>query len=173
MVGVKKTDRHDFLGQVTIREEPNKLPEMSIELKDAPNTQEIPKDYSLIYQQPPSHMSIFSENDDGQIGIEGTVEYRCDMKPFYSEDYRRVCRERLRKSTVKRELKTLGDNSLLAIKPVPARDPSFSKKRKLEDKKERMEKNELVDLLFAIFEKGTYYDIKKHWQHPPVSQLNT
>lgn len=34
------------------------------------------------------------------------------------------------------------------------------KKRKFEEKRERMEKEELIDLIFTTFESATYYDLK-------------
>jgi len=144
------------LGSVRIREEKGagKLPEMSIVLKgDYPPN--FPKDYDLLYSKPDTTMHVFYESPiNAQVSAEGTVENKCDVKPHNTEEYRKIIKGRHEKSLIRtRVTQTIDD---LEVKLVTG----FNKKRKVEDKRERMEKNDLLNLLFSKFEKNSYYDMK-------------
>jgi len=152
-----KLPKNAQVGAVKLKEESGKSTEMTISIKtDDPS---IPKEYNLLYMAPPSSTYIFSENEDGQLSMDGNVEYKCDMKLVIGQEYRQLCRDRTVKSNQKnRSIQPMDDS--LTLKSISSRDVN-TKKRKLEsEKRERMEKNDLIDIIFGIFEKSTYYDIK-------------
>jgi len=156
----KQSDKTDALGTINIKEDvATKVYDMSIKLKESPTIQDLPKEYSLNCKPPPNLMNIFSENqEDGRMAIEGTVEFSCDVKPQYSEEYKRLCRGRLDKSMTKtRVLKTIDqEKDKELMKPIREN----LTKKKVEDKRERIDKDVLIDKIFTLFEKQAFYDLK-------------
>jgi len=149
------------LGTVKIKEEKDsgKLAEMKLILKgDYAN--EFPKEYNIDYTQSKIPMQIFSELKQGQVSIEGSVEYQCDVKPLDSQVYRHLVRERVEKTKMReRALIPIEENQVGSFKIDKQRlhDP---KKRRMEDRRERMGKEELMDVLFTIFEEKTHFDLR-------------
>jgi len=145
------------VGSVRIKEERGKPPEMSV-LLSGEYANQLPKEFAMHYFPEPSPLTIFSENveEGGTIAAEGDVEYKCDVKPVFSEEYREMTRNRVQLANTKtRTLQRVDDKNLL----LPVRGGMLYKKRK-EDKRERVDKHELLDRIFKAFEKATYYDVK-------------
>jgi transcription initiation factor TFIIF subunit beta len=116
-----------------------------------------PKQYNLFYNQATAPMQIFAQDKEGQLSMEGTVEYKCDIKPQFGQDYESLCRDRLEQSLKKpRSLKTIEDTTPEMTK---ASLIQFNKKNKYERSK-KLEKDELLDLLFGLFEKDKHWEMK-------------
>jgi transcription initiation factor TFIIF subunit beta len=86
--------------------------------------------------------------------MDRTVEYRCEMEPTYGEEYRRILKNRTAKSNIKTR-----QTQQIEEKDIVENRPTFIARERRE-KYTRMEKNELIDVLFSLFEQSTYYDLK-------------
>jgi len=141
------------LGTVTIVESGG-VNKMSLTL---PSLQDptLPKRYDLECQAPEMPTFVFSENQTQQLAMEGTVQYRCDLQPEVTGEYMEILRDRESKSRVKdRNLKTINyGTDLHALAPVVA-------VKKPKEERLRMPKDQLMDQLFRLFEKGSHYDLK-------------
>eukprot|EP01135_Chromosphaera_perkinsii_P002553 Nk52_evm69s224 gene=Nk52_evmTU69s224 len=159
----------------------------------------IPKNYSLAFakavQQPrmgqgstsvaasSNTMALFSEvPSTKEVALEGVVTQRGDMKPEFSDEYRMLNRERTLAATKpKRVLQSMDDDGGIKYTPMRALSSMITHKpnnakdtRKKEiDKRERMDKEQLRDLLFKLFEKQQSYLLKELLTHTkqPVAFL--
>lgn len=144
--------------------------QFSLELsaKDATG---IYKGYSLNLTKDVVPMHIFSETPPGKLAVEGKVEKKFDMKPndLSSDEYRKVCRERLDKSRIKtRTVQVLENDHGVFIRPSPvAVGPMYALKKKgpvtkaPEAKRIRIERGELEDMVFKLFEQQPFWAFKQ------------
>ncbi len=94
---------------------------------------------------------------EGKVAFEGTVEHKCDIKPNISPEYRKLMRGRLEKSMKKERVTQTIQAADVEYRAV-GRD--LNKKRKAEEKRARIDKDELMNAVFSIFEKRTFFDLK-------------
>eukprot|EP01018_Ginkgo_biloba_P031688 Gb_14522 [translate_table: standard] len=87
----------------------------------------------------------------GKVAVDGKVEHKFDMKPNNQniDDYRKLCRERTEKSQ-KSKGRQLQDKKK-ATAPVKAQ----------EMKRTRMDRAELEDILFKLFERQSNWTLKQ------------
>ncbi|KAI9140346.1 transcription initiation factor IIF, beta subunit [Paraphysoderma sedebokerense] len=159
------------LGTVRIHmgEKNEKEPKVSMHLPDIPLHQGIPKEYALKFtNNEVKNMLIFTENGQGAgVGIEGTVHHECTVTPVINDEYRKIMRQRqidsLRPSRTVQALDEREVTKTTALRDDNAAT-SFDTLRKskptLDQRKERMPKEELIDLLFSAFEKYQYWPLK-------------
>ncbi|KAJ3276181.1 hypothetical protein HDV01_005629 [Terramyces sp. JEL0728] len=101
--------------------------------------------------------------------VAGKVEHEATITPIIDEDYRRIMKARTEISAAekKRKIVTIDDreakkSSLVATGQNGWDSHKFGpKKRGLADKKERMDKDPLLDILFGMFEAKQYYSFKQ------------
>ncbi|EGG22940.1 TFIIF subunit [Cavenderia fasciculata] len=113
-------------------------------------------------------LKIFSEDKENALALEGSVGLKCDIRMNVdSKGYRELCRGRSESYNTKtRQSKTLEGHQTSIfknhnpIKPTVSTLAAVMKTKKQEDKRERMAEDELVDLLFHLFEEKTYWDLK-------------
>jgi len=150
-----KTENGTELGSVELKEQ-----ELNINLNgDYPSS--FPKEYNVVYTAAGIPIQIFSEDQYGQLALEGKVVHQCDMKPSLNTEYRGLLRGRVEIAETKdRQLKTIEDNSIDSAKPVTKREPSYLKRKREDDKRMRLKKEDLQEKLFAIFERSTYFNLK-------------
>eukprot|EP01117_Protostelium_nocturnum_P017834 TRINITY_DN7332_c0_g1_i1.p1 TRINITY_DN7332_c0_g1~~TRINITY_DN7332_c0_g1_i1.p1 ORF type:complete len:178 (+),score=76.30 TRINITY_DN7332_c0_g1_i1:185-718(+) len=120
----------------------------------------IPKDFTLLYNQASAPMQILSEASDGKIAMEGTVEYKCDVRPIESDEYRKLVRQRKEKSEIKlHQVQSISGTEQMRKLRMAAKDPN---KRVKEEtvKRERMSKEDLIDFLFGLFSERKNWDLK-------------
>uniref|UniRef100_A0A0D6R7K4 Uncharacterized protein n=2 Tax=Araucariaceae TaxID=25664 RepID=A0A0D6R7K4_ARACU len=133
-----------------------------------------PKSYSLNMSTDIVPMYIISETNQGKVAIDGKVEHKFDMKPHTQniEDYRRLCRERTNKSNVKtRQIQMIDNDRGGGYNPMQGMMDfsSILKDRKgaaapvkaQEMKRTRMDRNELENILFKLFERQSNWTLKQ------------
>lgn len=170
----QQSDTGSCLAKLVLTLDPTK-PEgenrqFSLEMS-ANETAGMPKVYSLNSTKDLVPMHAFSETPQGKITVEGKVEHKFDMKPnnFVSDEYRKLCRERLDKSKIKtRTLQVLENDHGVYIRPQPtAVGPTYAAKKKAtiakapETKRIRIERGDLEDLVFKLFEQQPYWTLKQ------------
>ncbi|KAI8978392.1 transcription initiation factor IIF, beta subunit-domain-containing protein [Pilobolus umbonatus] len=166
------------LGKIRIyeRRDPQKPHEISLILPEN-ETSDIPKEYAISVLSAEVHNRfVFTENPDGGKRISGTVHHECAATPTQSSRYRNIMRERvLEAGTPQRTVQILGqDNQPVFVPGASSHMPnsSFSdfvtsKKHKPDNKEKatRLPRNELMDLLFAAFDKYPYWSFKGIVEH--------
>ena len=104
-------------------------------------------------------MALFSHNDDmAKIRIEGTIGQKGELSPIVSDDYLNLRKERVKRlSEPKRRVQQL-DRSITVFKPI-SNVPTF-KEKKSPIKKYKKDRETVRNMLFELFEKHQYYNIK-------------
>jgi len=131
---------------------------------------EVPKSYILANQPSDMPMHVFSDVREGgmsgpDIALEAKVDMKLDMRPRSVDDvdYHRVSKERMIKAQTK--TRVTQSSSEMRFAPLPKarnliRFTEAATKAKTE-KKERMEKKALEDLVFTLFERQSYWSMKQ------------
>jgi len=135
----------------------------------------LPKKYELKFSASPDPTQILAEDDEG-IEVIGTVKHKVDVKPvaegdtsLISSDYRKLVKSRTTKSTTKTRNIHVIDPKEVSIRPQPQRITNTAtnelKRKKVspprvQDKRERKDKNVLLEEIFHLFEKKTHYTLK-------------
>ncbi|XP_043240381.1 general transcription factor IIF subunit 2-like, partial [Amphibalanus amphitrite] len=133
----------------------------------------IPKDHKFVISNVNNQtLGVFSQTtppansnavvpETEKLMMEGRVIQRAECKPEGSETYMKLKLEGFRKSAVPaRMAKRLDD--VVHVKPVANHryNVEFTQKKKSEGKKVRDDKDKVMNVLFAAFEKHQYYNIK-------------
>lgn len=150
---------------------PGKSARISLVLPENTMTSHIPKEYSIsLLSAEVQNKFVFSQTEHGKT-INGTVHHECVAVPTEANAYRNIMRKRVREAgTPQRTTQVLGQNNQPVFVPgassaVPSSDFSdfvTSKKPKTDNKEKatRMPRNELMDLLFAAFDRYPYWSFK-------------
>jgi len=136
----------------------------------------LPKKYELKFSASPDPTQILTEDEEG-IEVIGTVKHKVDVKPvadgdssIISADYRKLVKARTAKSIAKPRNIHVIDLKEVSIRPPPQRITSTavndSKRKRVsppraQDKRERKDKNILLEEIFHLFEKKTHYTLKE------------
>mmetsp|Transcript_1024 Transcript_1024/g.3752 ORF Transcript_1024/g.3752 Transcript_1024/m.3752 type:complete len:341 (-) Transcript_1024:68-1090(-) len=130
----------------------------------------VPKSYILANQPSDMPMHVFSDVREGSttgpdITLEAKVNLKLDMRPRSVDDvdYHRVSKERMIKAQTK--TRVTQSSSEMRFAPLPkarnlVRFTDAAVKAKTE-KKERMEKKALENLVFTLFERQSYWSLKQ------------
>lgn len=134
----------------------------------------VPKSYTLNMSNDIIPMYIFSETSEGKVFVDGKVEHKFDMKPHTQniDDYRRLCRERTNKSNFKARQVQVIDNDRGGYNPMQGMmdfSSILSKDKKgsaapvkaQEMKRTRMDRGELENILFKLFERQPNWTLKQ------------
>jgi transcription initiation factor TFIIF subunit beta len=140
--------------------------------------QKIPKDHKFVVSTISSqHMAVFSHTAGTSAGptsplppcpdklsLEGVVAQRAECRPVSNTDqmYMKLKKESLLKP-VTMSRKTVHLSQVVnSYKPIArhAANIKYEEKKKAEGKKSRDDKDKVQDILFALFEKHQYYNIK-------------
>ncbi|CAI9777862.1 unnamed protein product [Fraxinus pennsylvanica] len=134
----------------------------------------VPKSYSLNMFKDIVPMCVFSENNQGRVAMEGKVEHKFDMKPHHQniEEYRRICRERTKKSMVKnRQIQVIDNDRGVLMRPLPGMlgviSSTLKDKKKAapikgsDVKRTRRDRGELEDIMFKLFERQPNWTLKQ------------
>ncbi|KAJ1561383.1 hypothetical protein HK096_004913 [Nowakowskiella sp. JEL0078] len=138
---------------------------MSLHLPSVPWAAEIPRDYNLAFTKMPSNMNeyLFSEDKDGLVSeISGIITNEATVSPVYNEAYRKMMQKR--KTVLEQNVKSIrveegNDNWIPRYRRETV---GFINKKTVSqnDRKERLPKNELHQLLFSLFAKETSMSFK-------------
>ena len=144
---------NQHLGKLVIK--PN---EISLQLDDV----SLPSEYKCqITNYKPESMFSFTENSMGNAcGIVGKVEHEAVLNPVVNDKYRALIRERNQQDVVDRTVKILDRKQTrqgMALATQSTKWDTHNTKKIVLDKRERMPREELIDLIFEQFE------AKEHW----------
>ncbi|KAI8391768.1 transcription initiation factor IIF, beta subunit-domain-containing protein [Radiomyces spectabilis] len=166
------------LGSVRIYSQPppGRSSTISLVLPESEAAENIPLEYSIsILPGEVQNKYVFTESEHGGKSISGTVHHECAATPTQFGTYRNIMRKRvLDAGTPQRTVQVLGHNNQPVFAPgasssMPSStfsDFITAKKPKTEkEKATRMPRNELMDLLFAAFDKYPYWSFKGIVEH--------
>mmetsp|Transcript_40929 Transcript_40929/g.76635 ORF Transcript_40929/g.76635 Transcript_40929/m.76635 type:complete len:286 (+) Transcript_40929:253-1110(+) len=147
------------------------LPHASLHLNQAQESG-IPADYELTFQPGVAPMHIFSRDvyASGRMAVEGKVEYKLDAKPLSVEDeaYNELSKKRMQQATKKtRQVQMLSDQKARGaiMRPLPVNASGKGIKsmggNKGEERRARMEREALLDCIFKLFERQSYWSFKQ------------
>ncbi|RMX67942.1 hypothetical protein DD238_000570 [Peronospora effusa] len=133
---------------------------------------DIPTEYRVEISETPLKLKVFSLDGSGRMAVEGTVKNSCTIMAQRNDQYNKMCKQRLIKSMVKtRIVQPLEDLprvkkariQFTIDKPDPdAEDEDDdSKLQDRLDKKIKMSKDELKNLVFHHFEEREYWPLKE------------
>jgi len=111
-----------------------------------------------------------------KIQIEGKVVQRAECTPVPSKQYMSLKKEAITEAGKPvRTVKKLDKNVTTTFKPVAnhTMNIQYEKQKKLDGKRMRDDKEKVMEILFALFEKHQYYNIKDLAQHTrqPIAYL--
>ncbi|KAB0402203.1 hypothetical protein E2I00_020026 [Balaenoptera physalus] len=123
-----------------------------------------PREHQLVLQGVRGQvLTALTERAPDQLSLEGTVVHRGECRPALSENYMRLKRRQIEESskparTVQKLEKVVTTN----YKPVANHQYNieYEKKKKENGKRVKADKDQVLTLLFAAFEKHQYYNIK-------------
>jgi len=165
------TEEEEEMQLANVRIEANNFDNLRLVLEDEDEDDELPTEYhiNMVNKQPASTF-VFSEqvNEEGAIktAIVGTVAHECSLTPVLNERYKFYASNKA--AAIPRQIQRLdgmmhhGTNSSLA--QANARFTGFTavtrRGKNMPDKGVRMDKSELLDILFLKFEDYEYWTLK-------------
>ncbi|XP_029935989.1 general transcription factor IIF subunit 2b isoform X2 [Myripristis murdjan] len=108
-------------------------------------------------------LAVFTQNDTDEISLEGMVVQRAECRPAVSDSYMKLKKLQIEESTKPQRLSQQLEKAVTTIfKPVANHtvNVKYEKKKKLEGKMVRAERQVVLDKLFSAFERHQYYNIK-------------
>ncbi|KAK0085951.1 hypothetical protein PV325_004194 [Microctonus aethiopoides] len=150
-----------------------KLSEAVLALKD-PDEEDIPKqhrlDVSTVTRQMLGVFSHLSPNTGSEsivpetekLYMEGRIVQKLECRPYADKCYMKLKLESIKRASVPvRQMQTL-ERVVQNFKPVSdhKHNIEYAEKKKAEGKKMRDDKDAVLDMLFAAFEKHQYYNIR-------------
>jgi transcription initiation factor TFIIF subunit beta len=158
---------------------PDSAPKVMVRLSDTGPCSDLPKDYLLKFSKCEQKMHLFCEDIAGRaMMIEGKVDKECHMNPIMDEDYRQIMQKRnVEASKPKRTIQvvdTVEDGHKIGlIKHVNEYELIKAQKARTipEEKKERLPRKEVMDMIFHAFERYPHWNFKglvERTQQPSV-----
>ncbi|XP_028170229.1 general transcription factor IIF subunit 2 [Ostrinia nubilalis] len=167
------------VGKLKITRKTGNKPQVQLSLSEAvlclkdPGEQSIPKDHRLgVSNETRQSLGVFSHavpsNTDSvvpeseKLYMEGRIVQKLECKPYANNTYYKLKSESIRKASMpQRQVQQL-DRIVQTFKPVAVHkhDLEYQERKKAEGKKARDDKDAVLNMLFAAFEKHQYYNIK-------------
>jgi len=153
--------------------EPNSKSTIDVTLElDDRFSQDIPKNYKLQFTNYsprtgviPTNEYVFTDNEKGAgVSIEGIVHNEATISPIVDEHYKKIMQNRtLAASKPKRQTQVLTvENEKRAHRMTSNDGSSFTmqpvRKKTVQEKRERLPREEVITLLFQAFEKYDYWN---------------
>ncbi|KAL7748926.1 hypothetical protein RI367_005574 [Sorochytrium milnesiophthora] len=150
---------------------PGEQPDCQIVLPDTPQNQGMPKHLQLKIQNTEVlNTFTFSEGSDGRAAaIEGTVYHEAAIMPALSDEFKRLSKTRALKAAKPTRMVKLVDqttvNRAQALTGTSKKGDIYSRsfgkpKNDPDNRRERMDKAELIDLLLTLFAEYPYWKMK-------------
>ncbi|XP_062383192.1 general transcription factor IIF subunit 2 isoform X2 [Sardina pilchardus] len=108
-------------------------------------------------------LAVFTETASDKLALDGVVVQRAECRPAVSESYMRLKKLQYEESTKPARTSRQLDKAVTTnYKPVAnhAYNLEYDRKKKEEGKRARLDKQQVLDMLFSAFEKHQYYNIK-------------
>jgi len=129
---------------------------------------DIPKEHELIVSPLTNQtLGVFSAEPNDVLGtekvsLEGRIQQRLDCRPIADTNYMQLKTDDFKKaSQPARQMKPL-DRVVSAYKPVAnhKNNIEYEEKKKAEGKKSRDDKDKVLEMLYAAFEKHQFYNFR-------------
>ncbi|KAJ1798081.1 hypothetical protein LPJ59_002731 [Coemansia sp. RSA 2399] len=173
------------IGKIRIYDEPDKSgSRIAIMLQDSPEYTDVPKTYRMqVTNEKVRNMFIFSEMRDPKevvkptsldankavpIAMSGTVHHECTVTPEYTDEYKRIMRKRIldqHKNSRKVQASSESHYNRSMLKANNGGFETAQKKAKTDSKLARMDRKDLMSMLFGNFEKYPYWSLKGLVEH--------
>jgi len=149
-------------------------------IRQSSTAKEIPKEHkfkvSSIAAQTLGVFACSSTPDGDKLSMEGKVVQRAECCPINSNLYSAIKKDAITKAgEPRRMLKQLDKHVTTTFKPISnhAGNVAYEKAKKAEGKKMRDDKDKVQEIIFALFEKHQFYNIKDLIQETrqPVTYL--
>ncbi|XP_035722868.1 general transcription factor IIF subunit 2-like [Vespa mandarinia] len=168
------------VGKLKITKNPGQKAEVSLRLSEAvlalkePGEEDIPKQHRLDVTTVTRQMlgvfshvtpSVTSDSivpESEKLYMEGRIVQKLECRPYADNCYMKLKLESIKKASVpQRQVQQL-DRVVHNFKPVSdhKHNIQYAEKKKAEGKKMRDNKDAVLDMLFAAFEKHQYYNIR-------------
>ncbi|TMW56969.1 hypothetical protein Poli38472_002894 [Pythium oligandrum] len=131
----------------------------------------VPTEYRIEIGETPLKLRVFSQDGSGRMAIEGTVKNSCTIMAQRNDQYSKLLKQRLIKSMVKPRItqqledlprvKTAKVQFTIEKADAEADEEEESKLADKIDKKVKMSKDELKNLVFHYFEEREYWPLKE------------
>ncbi|KAJ2634331.1 hypothetical protein IW137_004432, partial [Coemansia sp. RSA 1287] len=168
------------LGKMRIYERPDSSgSNISVLVNDTAENKDIPKEYRMqVSNERVRNMFIFSESRDPRaivkptsveankavpMAITGTVHHECTVTPTYTDEYKRIMRKRvLDRHKNARKVQPMHSSEYSRSMLAAGADmfDTAQKKAKTDSRMARMERQDLMNLIFAKFEKFPYWSFQ-------------
>ncbi|XP_031702802.1 general transcription factor IIF subunit 2 isoform X3 [Anarrhichthys ocellatus] len=123
-----------------------------------------PRDHPFTMQTVGGQMlAVFTETSSDKVALEGVVVQRAECRPAVSESYMKLKRLQIEELAKPVRLSQQLDRVVTSnYKPVANHtyNLEYERKKKEEGKRARLDKQQVLDMLFSAFEKHQYYNIK-------------
>ncbi|CAL8243586.1 unnamed protein product [Lota lota] len=123
-----------------------------------------PRDHPFSMQTVGGQMlAVFTETPSDKVALEGVVVQRAECRPAVNDSYMKLKRMQIEESSKPLRLSQQLDKPVTSnYKPVAnhASNLEYDRKKKEEGKRARVDKQQVLDMLFSAFEKHQYYNIK-------------
>jgi len=134
------------------------------EMKENPDDAAIPKDhkFNLSKSNAGQTLAVFSQTGE-KLSLEGKVVERAECRPASSDmNYMKLKKQSIYQASKPQRVVKQLDKIVNSYKPVSdhKNNIEFEMMKKSEGKKSREDKDKVMDMLFAAFEKHQYYNIK-------------
>lgn len=168
------------VGKLKITKNPGQKAQVSLNLSESvmclrePGEENIPRDHrldvSLVTKQTLGVFSHYTPNsntdsvvpESEKLCLEGKIVQKLECRPYADSCYMKLKLESIKKASLPtRKVKQL-DRIVQNYKPVSdhKHNIEYEEKKKSEGKKARDDKEVVLDMLYAAFEKHQYYNIK-------------
>ncbi|XP_052368546.1 general transcription factor IIF subunit 2 isoform X4 [Oncorhynchus keta] len=133
-------------------------------LGDKPTGVQAPRDHPFTMQTVGGQtLAVFTETQSERISLEGLVVQRAECRPAVSENYMKLKRLQIEELSKPVRLSQQLEKAVTTnYKPVAnhSYNLEYDRKKKEEGKRARVDKQQVLDMLFSAFEKHQYYNIK-------------
>ncbi|XP_064878180.1 general transcription factor IIF subunit 2 isoform X4 [Oncorhynchus nerka] len=133
-------------------------------LGDKPSGVQAPRDHPFTMQTVGGQtLAVFTETQSERISLEGLVVQKAECRPAVSENYMKLKRLQIEELSKPVRLSQQLEKAVTTnYKPVAnhSYNLEYDRKKKEEGKRARVDKQQVLDMLFSAFEKHQYYNIK-------------
>jgi len=161
-------------GKLKIKNLPNSKSAIDVTLElDDRFSQDLPKNYKLQFTNYspktgviPTNEYIFTDNGKGAgVSIEGIVHNEATLSPIFDEHYKTIMQKRtLNASALKKPILLNQEKEKKAHRLTSNEGSSFAmqplRKKTVQEKRERLPREELISLLFSLYEEYEYWNFQ-------------
>jgi transcription initiation factor TFIIF subunit beta len=127
-----------------------------------------------IASNPPGNVLIFTQDarEGHAVSLEGVVQHECRVMPYMSDDYRQMIRQRReeaeRPKRTTQMFESKGSDRMVrlggagfSLGEKPALMVNARKRRNEDLRRDRLPKEEVMELLFKVFETKNHWSLKE------------